>query len=206
MSVSSDTGSPATARGPLGDLLDQLVGDPLVHEEPGAGDARPPGCGEDPRDDAVEDVVHADVVEEDVGALAASFDTEGLEVLGGPGRDEAGAVRTPGGHTLRTSGCATSASPASWPYPVTTLRQPSGRPACGPARRAGGATARSPPAARPPCCRRRGRGQAHAPQQHRRVERRDDADDAVGDALANTARLARSCGIVRPSAWYASEA
>ena len=70
----------------------ELVGDALVDEQPRSGDAGLSRGREDPGDHAVDDIVDAHVVEEDVGALAAQLENQWLEVLSGTGRHESRAV------------------------------------------------------------------------------------------------------------------
>ena len=109
--------------------IEELLGDGLLREQPGAGAAHVPLVEEDAVDDALDRLVERRVLEDDVGRLAAELERRALRV---PAMLRAICLPTsvlPVNATLSTSGCSTSARPVS-PAPVTMLTTPGGRSAC----------------------------------------------------------------------------
>ena len=79
----------------MAELLDDDGKDGLLHEETGAGAADFALVEVDAADDALDGLVDAGVLEDDVGALAAEFEGEALERAVGAGAAQALAMRLP---------------------------------------------------------------------------------------------------------------
>ena len=60
------------------ELIDELVMNALLHEQPRSGDAGLTGGGEDPGDYALNSVVHVRIVEHDVRRFAAELEADAL--------------------------------------------------------------------------------------------------------------------------------
>ena len=131
MSVFLSIGSPSRrVAEPALEPLDDLVGDGLLHQQPGARAADVALVEEDAVDDALDRLVDRRVVEDDVRGLAAELQRELLAGAGDwPARSALPTAVEPVNATLSTSGCSTSAAPVS-PAPVTMLTTPGGRSAC----------------------------------------------------------------------------
>ena len=123
-SVFLSSGSPTRSVAIRGaQQLHQLVGDRLLHQQPGARAAHMALVEEDPLDDALDGLVQRRVVVDDVGRLAAELQVSRLPVPASLRWICLPTSVEPVNATLATPGCPTTAAPTS-PAPGSTLSTP----------------------------------------------------------------------------------